>query len=299
MRATSWRFGSVVVLLLLNAVSGNATATLVTDNFDLPPSAPRSTRQFGTPPTPAVVAGGPTGDFFRLNYDVDGGREGYVIYDRVYSGAARYLSLSFDFLIIKQSYVGSVVGDGVGFAFVPTGVAGVTGPSVGPRWNGTTGFNGVVSIGLDMANNRATMRSMNDAKTISPGVSMANGLWHHVDFSAVFTGGNVVIDLSFDGNNVVNDLVMVGQPAYESRLQFSAFTGAAYANHDIDNIVAQWEVSAQQRHRSSRRLPHSWHGGRVDHNTMLGHQDRIVAQRRIDIEKPSRHRMRHTLSVCR
>lgn len=185
--------------------------------------------------------------FVRLVYNGTGNNRNYVHFDRTDVGAFTEVTATFDFRMLGTA-------DGFSMAFLPTATFGVTAQGA----NGTTGLNppeepnqaGVFALGIDIYNNidevslhyGSTRAEQNHSGTID----LNNNLWHrmHLTMQAQ-PGGGTMIDVSVTpdvrgaaGTPVVffDDVLIADLDPYEYRVQFTARTGGATANMDIDSI---------------------------------------------------------------
>ncbi|MHC4539245.1 MAG: L-type lectin family protein [Planctomycetota bacterium] len=238
------------VILMLGAFSGSSYGSL-TDDFD-PPNPLVTATQYGSAPGPAVLSGGPTGDFLRLTNDGVNSQSNSYAYDSVDFGSFPQISATFDFRISSPDSPGA---DGFAFMLIPTAVYGSSG--AGANDGGYTAFEtpnfaGVFGVGFDLWPSGTNLLSAHwDGTQISSvvlnpaDVDLDAGVFHSVDLSLAFVAGgaNLSVSLVQDVHGTpgapvtaFSDLFIAGLLPYEYRVQFGGRTGGANADIDIDNI---------------------------------------------------------------
>jgi len=236
-----------VVTLMLSMFSGSSYGSLV-DDFDPPYPAVTAT-QYDSAPGPAVLPGGPTGNFLRLTNDGVNWQSNSYAYDRTDTGAYPIIDAEFDFRI---SSVDSPA-DGFSIMFIPTAVYGVSGP--GANDGGYTPFErpnfaGVIGVGFDVYPYPTNLLSVHwdgvqvDSVALDPVDFdlVAGEFFHSADLSLVFVPGGANLSLilqdGVDGSMAVpfSDLFIASLTPYEYRVQFGGRTGGLNASIDLDNI---------------------------------------------------------------
>ena len=236
------------VTLMFGAFSGSSYGVLV-DSFD-PPNAAVTATQHSSAPGPAVLAGGPTGNFLRLtNDDVNSQHNSYA-YDRTDSGSSLRIDAGFDFRISSTD----TPADGLGFMLIPTAVYGNSGP--GAYAGGTPfeapDFADVFGVGFDIYPSGTNLVSVHwdgaqvGSAAINPAdVDFVAGVFHNVDLSLAFVPGGANLSLSLVSDvygspgapvAAFSDVFIAGLSPYEYRAQFGGRTGGLNASIDLDNI---------------------------------------------------------------
>jgi len=238
-----------VVILMLGAFSGSSYGSL-TDDFD-PPNPLVTATQYGSAPGPAVLAGGPTGDFLRLTNDGVNSQNNSYAYDSADFGSFPQISATFDFRISSPD---SQAADGFGFMLIPTAVYGNSGAgayALGTPFEAPN-FAGVFGVGFDIYPSATNLLSVHwdgiqvDSVALNPAdVDLVAGVFHSVDLSLAFVPGGANLSLSLVPDvygtpgapvTAFSDLFIAGFSPYEYRVQFGGRTGGANADIDIDNI---------------------------------------------------------------
>ena len=215
--------------------------------------------QYGTSPGPTVLPGGPTGSFMRLAKEGVGNQANKIAFDRTFVGNSWIKAvLDFDFRIGGPGDGA----DGFGIAFLNTANFGTTG-TAGGFFSEEPNVVNSFGLGIDTWSNGG--EGANDVSLHFNGSTKANvGLanmslengdqsniigWNHARLELVkATGGvNVTVKLTdiLDGSidTPYSNFHIAGFNPYEGRWAFSARTGGADDNHDLDNIVASYEVA--------------------------------------------------------
>ncbi len=243
----------VAALGVAIACSGTCKAGLVVQNFDTPGTA----YTIGNPgyTDGGIIGGGPTGDFMRLAEGKAISNSPFSIaFDRVATGQYARVTTEFDFRLTPVFQTA----DGLGFYLMNTSQHGVSGAV--PNLSGG-GFEpnipGVFAVVFDIFNNAQGQNNPlepndnhisvhNDGTTLeafNPGFTLADATWHHATIDLLRVSGGANLTVTFDAGTAspftpISDYFIAGQNLEESRIGFVAFSGAAYAHHDIDNVTA-------------------------------------------------------------
>ncbi|MBN2474268.1 MAG: hypothetical protein JXB62_06655 [Pirellulales bacterium] len=198
------------------------------------------------------MSGGPTGDFLRLINDTINDQRNHYSYDLTDSGAFSTIVAELDFRVTSADNGA----DGFSLQFLPTSVYGTTG--VGP-----TAFDPeepniaeTAAIGFDIwepwvvndvsvHHNGAERRNVR----LNPAdVDLDIGVFHHarVEMQQLANGSTVSLQLTPDIHGVPGATITAfntfvsGLLPYENRIQFSARTGGANMDVDLDNISVDY-----------------------------------------------------------
>lgn len=241
-----------MLVLGLCLLIGAAVQAATTDNFD-PPNPNVTANQGNTPPGPLVTAGGPTGQFLRLVNNNVNSQSNHYAYDLTDAGAYSTIVAGFDF----RGFGDGNPADGFGVMLLPTATYGATGIGPGGYFAAEEpNVAGVLAAGFDVY---PAGGGVNDYSLHYDGVELRNFRVDpaEVDLDAnVFHGAHVQVQQMGNGSNVTMQLTrdVNGAPAtytymeewvpgllpYENRLQFSARTGGANMNVDLDNVDIQY-----------------------------------------------------------
>jgi hypothetical protein len=241
-------------IVLLGLTPSLVRAGFTVQNFDTP----------GTPFTllngqTSILGGGPSGNFARLVQAV-GGQTGALWFDRSQVGGLPKIIVDFDF----RMSIGSRA-DGIGVLLANTASFGNSGAPL--FFSEEPNVVNSLGVGFDIFNNGGPSEPSNNHVSLHwNGALVAvadlnaapfNGtyqLWRNaepnffdhaqIEFDFITGGVNATVKLT-DGSNsnvltVFNNQFIAGVNPYESRLAFSGRTGGANANHDIDNVNAQF-----------------------------------------------------------
>ncbi|MCB1940940.1 MAG: hypothetical protein KDI53_02660, partial [Candidatus Accumulibacter sp.] len=254
--AVTMPFSGTYYLLLEGRVSeANAVDfSFRIDDTALPNSGAHSSQDFdatGLPwapasfsnSAPAVVAGGPSGDFLRL---LPGSVTGYntIGFNNAGVGVVpATVTVDFDFRIGKVSNQG----DGIGFAWLNSDAWGNSGPA--PQFGEEVNLAGSFGVGFDPVNNGEISDNhvslhfdgSKYAEFNVSGFRLDSGDFHHarVVVTAVAGGSMVSVYLTANGGSevaVVEDYFISGMQAYDGRMAFGARNGGWRADNDLDNI---------------------------------------------------------------
>ncbi len=252
----SARTGGMNMDVDVDNVNVQYSTPCIVQDFDSPGTSPFTTTQYGSSPGPLVVSGGPTGNFLRVVNDDVNGQLGVVAFDRgSLVGPFPWLRIAFDFRMGGQGDGA----DGLGFAFLNTANYGTSGAA--PGFGEEPNLAGSFGLGLDIFDNGAADVSQDSISLHWNGSKVAeadltglmdleNNVFNHLEALVVPTAGgsNVTVVITPDALGatpgspltVFNNYFIAGLSRYEGRLAFSGRTGGLNANHDIDNVVAQF-----------------------------------------------------------
>ncbi|MFM1558003.1 MAG: CotH kinase family protein [Roseibacillus sp.] len=191
--------------------------------------------------TAAAILGGGN-PYLRMIYSGVNGNHNSVHFDRTDIGAFSTVNVEFDFRMNGTA-------DGFSFLMLPTSTYGTTsassGATVSPAEEPNIG--GVLAIGFDIWNNidetsihYGSPRAQNNR---SASINFSTNQWHRAQITIEpSAGGGSDVSVSVLANGVGAPVVFhnkVNIPdlvPYEYRVQFSARTGGATTNVDLDNI---------------------------------------------------------------
>ncbi|MCB1965678.1 MAG: hypothetical protein KDI64_06405, partial [Candidatus Accumulibacter sp.] len=254
--ALTMPFNGTYYLLLEGRVSeGNAVDySFRVDDTALPNSGAASSQDFdaaGLPwapasfsnSAPAVLAGGPSGNFLRL---LPGSVTGYNTIGFTSAGVGvipATVSVDFDLRISQVNRQG----DGIGFAWLNADVWGNSGPA--PQFGEEVNLAGSFGVGFDPVNNGEISDNhvslhFDGSKVAEfdlAGFRLDSGDFHHarIVMTAVAGGSRVSVYLTPAGGSevaVVEDYFISGMQAYDGRMAFAARNGGWRADNDLDNI---------------------------------------------------------------
>ncbi|HEY5913173.1 MAG TPA: CotH kinase family protein, partial [Verrucomicrobiae bacterium] len=236
----------------------SASGTPTPQNFDSAGTA--YTLAGSTTPSIQTADSGSTGDFLRL-VPATGSQSGRIAFDRTASGAFNTVIATFDFRITPPSEQNQA--DGFAFALLSTATYGTTG--VGPSFAEEPNISKSIGVGFDDYDNASTPAEPNNnhislhwngalvGYPVTPSFDMSNGKFHRAQIIVSFSGNNayVTVRLTPDINGtpgptetVLQNALIAGAAAYESRAAFAARTGGAWASHDLDNVNVQYRSNA-------------------------------------------------------
>jgi len=197
-------------------------------------------------PAPAIVAGGPTGNFLRLVHASTQGNVNTVAFAKSDTGAYKLITADFDFRITGT-------GDGFSFALLDTFTWGQAGAiAVAGEFYQEPNIAKSLALGFDIFNNTET-GDLNgnhvslhfDGQRLTAfdagAVNLKSGQWIHAKVIVRPGGGNsdVSVILTPNGGSPVTictNVVVAGLQPYEARVMFGARTGGLTADHDFDNV---------------------------------------------------------------
>ncbi|MFC1805640.1 PEP-CTERM sorting domain-containing protein [Planctomycetota bacterium] len=202
-------------------------------------------------PGPAIMTGGPTGNFLRLVNDGVANNRNSLTFDQTPDFMVpRYdVTAEFDFRATSQGDAA----DGFALLFLPTDTYGPSGPGV--DWTTTAigaeepNVAGVVAIGFDLhpaaSVNDVSLHFGSELTNVTlTGIDLDSGLWHHarVEMDKVAGGTNVSLFLTPDIHGAPGaefqafSELIPGLDPYAFRLEFAARTGGLDVSIDLDNI---------------------------------------------------------------
>lgn len=202
-------------------------------------------------PAPAVVAGGPTGNFLRLASASAQQNVNTLAFTKSDAGTYQLITAEFDFRITGQA-------DGMSFALLNTftwgqaGAIAVTGnfyqePSLAASLGiGFDVFNNVESGDLNGNHVSVHFNGQKLQDFDAGSVNLKSGQWVHAKIIVRPGGGNSDVSVVLTPNGgapvtICTNFVVTGLQPYESRVMFGARTGGLTADHDLDNINVKFE----------------------------------------------------------
>ena len=273
-----------------SALSATANGTPTRQDFDS--SIANYSLAYNGSTAPIVLAGDPnsTGNYLRL-VPSSGVQLGVVAFDRSATGAFDSVVASFDFRITPPP--GATPADGLGFALLNTAAYGINGS--GLSFSEEPNLTSSIGVGFDVYNNASSPAEPNNnhvslhwngsqvGNAATPSFSMANGKFHHAQIIVHFSGNNAYVTVRLTPDihgtpgpteTVMEDALIVGAAAYESRAAFGARTGGAWAAHDLDNVDVQFARGlAQAAGLSLVILPVSQFGATGVGSTLANYTD--------------------------
>lgn len=240
-----WRLtASALTAMLIGTVAADTT-----QNFDAGGTAYELAVN-NVLPAPAIVPGGPTGNFLRLVHASTPANVNTIAFAKSDTGAYKLVTADFDFRITGT-------GDGFSFALLDTFTWGQAGAiAVAGEFYQEPNIAKSLGIGFDIFNNTET-GDLNgnhvslhfDGQRITTfdagAVNLKSGQWIHAKIIVRPGGGNsdVSVILTPNGGSPVTictNTVIVGLNPYEARVMFGARTGGLTADHDFDNLVVTY-----------------------------------------------------------
>jgi hypothetical protein len=242
-----WRSG---ILALTIGATGLAARAATVQNFDDPGSAHVLT-QHADPPGPAVVAGGPTGNFLRVATNATIPQNNSIAFARTDPGAFCDVVAEFDFRMTP------VFGraDGMGFSLLDTadwGTSGAVAPQAPWFVAEEPNFAGSLGVGLDLYQSNDIGELNNNHVSIhfdgirlqdfdAGPIDLGSGAFIHarIEIHAGDATPNVDVILTPTAGSpvaVVTDFPVPGLKPYEGRAWFGGRSGGESAHHDLDNI---------------------------------------------------------------
>jgi hypothetical protein len=204
-----------------------------------------------TLPAPAILAGGPTGNFLRLAHTNTEPNVNTVAFAKSDAGSFKLITAEFDFRITGTA-------DGFGFALLDTFTWGQAGAiAVIGNFYQEPNIAASLGVGFDVFNNfdggdqngnhvsiHFNGQKVNEFDAGS--VNLKSGQWVHAKIIVRPGGGNsdVSIILTPNGGSAVTictNVAVAGLQPYESRVMFGARSGGQTAHHDLDNINVKFE----------------------------------------------------------
>lgn len=235
--------------LLLAAIAAPSWSATF-QNFDLA-GTPHVLAQHAAPPPPAVMSGGPTGNFLRVATTATIPQNNSITFSRSDPGAFCEILAEFDFRMTPS--VGRA--DGMGFALLNTtawGNAGAVAPQAPSFVAEEPNFVDSLGIGFDLYqsfdlgdlnNNHISIHfdGQRLADVDAGAIDLGSGAWIHARI-VVHAGGatpNVDVSLTPSGGSpvaLVTGFPIPGLQPYESRAWFGGRSGGESADHDLDNV---------------------------------------------------------------
>jgi MYXO-CTERM domain-containing protein len=210
-----------------------------------------------------AAAPGTTGVFMRLANDNVEGNSNALSFDRAFDGGASNTKEVLD-MDLRFNDTGGPA-DGLGILFLPTGTQGLAGDGLASSEE--PNHPGVLGIGYDLYQNagEAAVPSISvhwngaivgtEVPINNPAIALNQFNHMKVVREPVAGGVNVSVILTPDVNGavgapvtVIDNLFVAGASNYDYRLQLSARTGGANADHDLDNIVSSQQIKPQTAH---------------------------------------------------
>ena len=238
------------------AAANVVTSTPTVQDFDTPGTAYTLSNSGTIAPAILPADSDSTGNFLRL-VPASGSQMGVMAFNRSAPGAFNSVVATFDFRITPSP--DSTPADGMGFALLSTAAYGTSG--AGPFFAEEPNLASSIGIGFDVYANAATPQEPNNnhislhwngaqiGNAFVPSFTMANGRFHRAQILIWFSGNNayVTVRLTPDINGtpgptetVLQNVLIPGAAAYQSRVALGARTGGAWASHDVDNINVQF-----------------------------------------------------------
>ncbi|TAK56497.1 MAG: hypothetical protein EPO25_00385, partial [Gammaproteobacteria bacterium] len=218
-------------------------------DFDAP-GLPWVDARYGSAGAPAVVAGGPTGNFLRLLPGDASGTNTIGFTSTHPAGGAATVTVEFDLRITPVSNQG----DGLGFAWLGTDRWGNGGDA--PQFGEEPNVGGSFGVGFDPSNNSEVSDnhvSLHydgielteiDLTPLIGGFRLDSGLFHHarIVLQSVEGGSAVSVYLTPNGGSevaVVENYFIGGMYAYAGRAAFGARNGSGTwrGDYDLDNVA--------------------------------------------------------------
>jgi len=219
-----------------------------------------TTRQLDSAPGPAVLAGGPTGNYMRLINDGVNNNRNAVAFDQAPDGVNPSGSISVDF-DVRFTDASGLPADGGSMLLIPTSTYG----ALGDGWGGggsaeEPNLAGAFAIGMDLHPAEGP-QNVNDISVHWNGSEIANvrmnnadvnldaGVFHRVHaelVEGVGAGGDVAVTVTItpDIHGVpgtpytpIDNVTMTGMHSFaDYRVEFTGRTGGRNVSMDLDNI---------------------------------------------------------------
>jgi hypothetical protein len=239
----------VILVAALVTLAGGAARAVT--RFDCDRSGtPYEATQFGVPPGPTCLPGGPTGNFLRLA-DTTVANINAVSFDLSDPGPHGLIVADFDFRMTPHATDSRA--DGFGFALASTAAFGASGPVVGHSEEANV-F-GSLGVGFDIhqgpgevSNDHVSIHwngTLFREIDVTRLLDLASGQFTHARIIArpgAFPP-DITILLTPCGSSpvtVVDRLPVPGLAPYEARVHLMARSGGEAALHDIDNLNVQF-----------------------------------------------------------
>lgn len=210
--------------------------------------------QFGEAPAPSIVGGGWDGGYLNLTQEVNS-QQNQAAFPQLVAGDYSGLKIDFDFRISAGNGGGA---DGMGIAYVPSSVYGTEGPVELTAVAEEPNIAGSFGVGFDTFNNEDQgdggessvslhwdgNRVISFPLDASPIGIFENGEVHHAEILVTpnGTGSNVSVIISevseptLGSVTAVDNYFVEGLTPYDGRMVFSARTGGANSQQDVDNV---------------------------------------------------------------
>ena len=229
-------------------------------DFDSAGTTYTLTHSGATPPVVLAADTNSTGNYLRLVPE-SGGELRVVAFNQTATGAFTSVVATFDFRIMPPA--GGTPADGMGFALLSTAVYGTNG--AGPYFAEEPSLTGSIGVGFDVYANASTPQEPNNnhvslhwngaqvGNAAIPSFSLSSGKFYRAQVLVWFSGANayVTVRLTPDINGtpgptetVLQDALIPGVAAYQSRVAFGAHTGGSWAAQDLDNVNVQFSANA-------------------------------------------------------
>ena len=234
---------------------GSGATNLLAQDFD-GAGTPYTASVFGSWPEPEVLPGGPDGRFLRLAHDGAGNNINRVAFDDVHGAAASRVVADYDFRFHSD---GSPA-DGLSFLLLPTWLFGASGPGSDDTYHSEEpNLSETFAVAFDLYPNANDVSVHWDGAVVqnvavaTGGIDLTAGVFHHahVELAADAGGSRVTVTLTPDvfGSpgpdvTVVDDCFVAGLAPYDARVEFSARTGGATCDMDLDNVAVSFTSPA-------------------------------------------------------
>ena len=240
--------GVLLAWLLVNGALWLRADTV--QNFDAGGTA-YELAQNNVNPAPAVVAGGPTGNFLRLASATAQQNVNTIAFTKSDAGTYKLITAEFDFRITGQA-------DGMSFALIDTFTWGQAGPIAVPgQFYQEPNIVASLGVGFDVfynvedgdLNGNHVSIHFNGKKVQdfdAGAVNLKSGQWIHAKIIVRPGGGNSDVSVVLTPNGggpvtVCTNFVVAALQPFESRVMFGARTGGLTADHDLDNVNVKFE----------------------------------------------------------
>ncbi len=187
---------------------------------------------FKSAPIGSVVAGGPTGSFYRLLNSV-GDAGNHLAFPATRTAGWKTVTLSMD---IRANNI-QADGFGVGFVDVPTHGNDLVRSGAGGRRGEEerAAYSNSVGVGFRTFNGTNATVNYDGVESADAVYNLPAGEWIPVEVSMTRSGDSANISASVNGESVFNDFALAGAPD-DFRIQIAGRTGGAAMDLDIDNV---------------------------------------------------------------
>ncbi|NQT52129.1 hypothetical protein HQ576_08770, partial [bacterium] len=233
-----------------NAYVAPATiaATTLSQDFDSLGTTLFRSVQAGSTPGPLVQAGGPTSNYMRLMTNV-GSQNNRIAFDRAFDGGvSNSLQMDYDFRINTSGNPG----DGYSMILLPTATHGDTGTGASftaeePNVAGAFGVGFDLYPGLNNVSLHWNGAQVTEVAVPTANINLDASVFHSANLTVqhVAGGSNVSLTLTPDVHGstgapvaVYTDYFIAGMTPYDYRAQYSARSGGATLDVDLDNILS-------------------------------------------------------------